>query len=106
MNTSEITDYIKHNLSQIETAEDVAEALDIRYETLRKTFRNTEGLTLWQYVTTQRVQRAKELLQETDLLCYQVCFTVGFPNDITGARVFKNITGMTMVEYRNMVLED
>ena len=102
MNTSEIKDYIKHNLSQIETAEDIAEALDIHYETLRKTFRNSQGMTLWQYVTIQRVQRAKELLNETDLLCYQVCFT----NEITGARVFKNMTGVTMVEYRNMSQED
>lgn len=106
MNTSEIKEYISQNLSLIETAEDVAEALAIRYETLRKTFRNTEGLTLWQYVTIQRVQRAKELLQETDLLCYQVSFTAGFPNEVTGARSFKKTTGMTMVEYRNMVLED
>ena len=46
MNTSEIKDDIKHNLSRIETAEDVAEALDIRYDTLRKTFRNSEGITI------------------------------------------------------------
>lgn len=49
---------------------------------------------------TPELTWAKELLRETDLRHYKICYLVGFPSEVTGARTFKRITGQTMMDYR------
>jgi len=49
---------------------------------------------------TPELTWAKELLRETDLRHYKICYLVGFPSEVTGARTFKRITGQTMTDFR------
>jgi len=43
---------------------------------------------------------AKELLRETDLRHYEICYVVGFPREFTGARTFKRLSVEQMERYR------
>lgn len=92
--------YIQQNIAAIESWLEVAESLNCCYETLRKNFRNAEGITIGQFIKIQKIKLAKELLETTDLLCYQVAYQVGFRNPVTCFRLFKEYTGFTMKEYR------
>lgn len=93
--------FIEENLKMIQSAQDVTDKLGFSYETLRKRFRNHEGITLWRYITRMRIERAKQLLLERrDLCCYHICDEVGFSSDVSGERIFRIWTGMTMLEYR------
>jgi two-component system response regulator YesN len=93
--------FIENNLANIRRAEDVASKLGLKYETLRKSFRRREMMTIGRYITLRRVERAKRLLLERpDLYCYHVCDEVGFSNEIQGEKCFKALTNMTMREYR------
>ena len=53
-----------------------------------------------EYLTTLRVQRAKELLQETKLRLYEVASRVGYESDLAFAKTFKTHTGITPTRYR------
>jgi AraC-like DNA-binding protein len=92
--------YIEKHLPDISGAEMVAEELGYSYHTLRRAFRDQERRTLGSYIAMRRVERAKLLLCQTSLTCYQICDAVGWSGENSGARVFKRFTDMTMGEYR------
>ena len=94
--------YIQNNMAYIRYSTDIAHAIGFSYETLRKKFRKEEGISLGRYLTLQRVETAKLLLQTTELKCYEICHRVGFPCQVTGCRIFKKYTGWSMAEYRQI----
>lgn len=88
------------HLVRFQGPEEIAIELDYNYETLRKEFRKRMGVPLGRYLSMRRVACSKNLLIKTDLYNYQICEAVGFSSEVTGARTFKRLTGMTMQEYR------
>ena len=99
-NTEKIKRYIRNHIGHIRTIQDVADHLDLSSETLRRTFRRAEGVSLSQFITQVRIEQAKTLLRETDLLCFEICYAVGFTREDTGAKVFKREVGCTMKAWR------
>ena len=97
---SKVADYIQCNVGEITAAEDVAEHFDIPYETLRKRFRREMRIPLGSYLRLQRVEEMKRLLLTSDLCCYKICFRAGFRREDSGSKIFKQVTGKTMLEYK------
>ncbi len=91
---------IRENLKAIHTVEDVARRINISPETLRKEFWRLERITLGDFITNSKVEEAKRLLIETDLLCKEICYEVGFRREDSGETSFKKRTGMSMQEFR------
>ena len=100
VNTVRIKRYIRSHIGHIGTIQDVADHFDVSGETLRRTFRRAEGVGLSRFITQVRVEKAKALLLETNLLCFEICFAVGFTREDTGAKVFKREAGCTMQAWR------
>jgi AraC-like DNA-binding protein len=63
-------------------------------------FRATFGETPHRYLQRRRVERAMELLRETDLPVTEVCFDVGFNSLGTFSRTFREIVGEPPSTYR------
>lgn len=101
-----VTSHIEENIGEIETVREVAEIVDVSYETLRKRFRRAKGVPLGTYIRRVRIDEARRLLIETDDPAYVVCWKVGFSSDSSGIRAFKHHTGMTMGEYRQRYREE
>lgn len=95
-----VTTYIENHLADIQTACDVADVVDVSYETLRKRFRRKLGVPIGTYIRQTRIDEARRRLLETDEPVYVVCWKVGFSSDSNGIRAFKRQMGMTMGEYR------
>lgn len=95
-----VTAYIRENIGDIESAREVAEIVDVSYQTLRKRFRREMGMPFGKYIRQVRIDEARRLLVETDEPVYVVCWKVGYSSDSNGVRAFKRQTGMTMGEYR------
>lgn len=91
--------YLADHMAEVDTIADLAEALHLAPETLRKKFRQEEGSSLGRYIMAQKVTRARHLLETTSLTCAEVCYAVGWRPD-SGARRFKRMTGETMTAYR------
>ena len=63
-------------------------------------FRATFGETPHRYLQRRRVERAMELLRETDRPVTEVCFDVGFNSLGTFSRTFRAVVGEAPSAYR------
>lgn len=63
-------------------------------------FRQEMGQRFWDYVTGLRMERAKQLLRETDKTVYEISIMVGYESEYHFSRKFKQIIGMKASEYR------
>lgn len=64
-------------------------------------FRATFGETPHRYLQRRRVERAMELLRETELSVTEVCLAVGFGSLGTFSRTFSEIVGESPSRYRS-----
>ncbi len=58
------------------------------------------GITIFDYVTSVRIERAKHLLLATDRSCTEICFEVGYNNQSYFSRTFKSVVGLTPRQFR------
>ena len=70
-----------------------------RYHFLRA-FRTTFHATPHEYLTRKRVERAKELLAESQLTVTEICFAVGFESLGSFSTLFHKIVGWSPSIYR------
>jgi AraC-like DNA-binding protein len=63
-------------------------------------FRATFGETPHRYLQRRRVERAMELLRETDRPVTEICFDVGFASLGTFSRTFRAVIGESPSRYR------
>jgi two-component system, response regulator YesN len=88
--------YADANLS-IKTLSD---ALFLTPNYLSLQFKKETGLTINQYITDYRMERAKELLRDRKRKLYDVALSVGFQDANYFAKSFKKSTGLTPSEYK------
>jgi len=69
-------------------------------------FRATFGETPHRYLQRRRVERAMELLRETDRPVTEICFDVGFNSLGTFSRTFRAIVGEPPSAYRGRFAAD
>lgn len=63
-------------------------------------FRATFGETPYRYLQRRRIERAMELLRDTDRPVTEVCLDVGFTSLGTFSRTFSSIVGESPSRYR------
>jgi AraC-like DNA-binding protein len=100
VDTQAVKRLIQENLKVIHTVEDVARRINISPETLRKEFWRQEKITLGDFITNSKVEKAKRLLIETDWLCKEVCYEAGFRREDSAETSFRRRTGLSMQEFR------
>jgi YesN/AraC family two-component response regulator len=98
-NTTDVKMFVDQHIKEVKTIHSVAERLQVHYDTLRKSFLRNEQIALAEYITQQKVQAMKEHLVLGDDPCFFICYEYGYRED-SGAKIFKKLTGMTMLEYR------
>ena len=69
-------------------------------------FRATFGETPHRYLQRRRVERAMELLRETDRPVTEICFDVGFNSLGTFSRTFRAVVGESPSAYRERFAAD
>lgn len=92
--------YINDNLANPITRESICQELYISESYLSRTFTKEMGMTLFDYITECRINKAKELLRSTDLTVTAVCTQVGYNYAAYFTKIFKEKTGMTPNQYR------
>jgi AraC-like DNA-binding protein len=66
-------------------------------------FKEAFGETPYQYVLTRRVERAQELLRNTDTSVTDICLEVGFQSLGSFSSAFHRVAGMSPTAYRATV---
>jgi AraC-like DNA-binding protein len=64
-------------------------------------FKEAFGETPHQYVLSRRVERAQELLRNTELSVTEICLEVGFQSLGSFSAAFHRVAGMTPTAYRS-----
>lgn len=65
-------------------------------------FHKAEGVSFNNYLKEARVKRAKELLSRTNMKVYEISDAVGFSNAKYFGYVFKQVVGLTPLEYQKI----
>ena len=93
-------DYLrKHYRENIKMAE-VAQSLDISERYLRKLFMQTLQLSPLDYLNQLRVNKAIELMKNTELSLKEIGFASGFNSSQHFCRVFKQQVGINPRDFR------
>lgn len=83
----------------------LADSLGISPVTLAVEFKNETGISPSDYLAAVRLDRAKKLLAETEMLVKDISNAVGYEDDHVFIRRFKKYTGKTPGQYRRDVGE-
>lgn len=95
-----ILNYIEKNIHRHITLEEAAEYVHLSSYYLSKLFKKELNINFIQYVTERRMERAKELLEHTDLPILNIALDLSYHEPNYFSKVFKKVVGMTPTEYR------
>lgn len=98
-----IVSRITENLAEPLTATDVAADLGMSESRFSRFFRRATGNTYTDFVNHVRINRACQLLMNSDRYITNICYDVGFNNVANFNRRFLEIKGMTPSEFRRQV---
>jgi two-component system response regulator YesN len=92
--------YIDANYDKPITLADMATVSYLSVSRLAHLFKEQMGITIIDYLTSVRIERAKQLLLATEQSCTEICFQVGYNNQSYFSRTFKELVGMTPSQFR------
>jgi AraC-like DNA-binding protein len=72
----------------------------VSYSKFRANFKNQTGFAPLQYFLLMKIEKAKNLLNNTDLSAKQIAFKLGFKSDHYFGRLFKSRVGLTPQVFR------
>jgi AraC family transcriptional regulator len=95
-----VKEFIDAQISNDITISDLAAVIGLSQFHFIRAFKDTVGLSPYQYVLSERVRRAKGLLSKRDLSTADVALAVGFHDVSQLNRVFRKFVGVTPTAFR------
>ena len=92
--------YIKENYNNDITRDDIANYVFLNPDYLSRIFKKATGLSLSEYLTELRIEKAMILLATTNIQISSIADEVGYNNMNYFSKIFKKTTGNTPVEHR------
>ncbi|MBE9179567.1 helix-turn-helix domain-containing protein [Oculatella sp. LEGE 06141] len=96
----QVTDYISDRLADDIQLFDLAKLVGLSQFHFSRLFKQSTGVSPYRYVLQQRVERAKQLLQTTDLPVVDIALLSGFSSHSHLGKWFRQHTGMTPKAFR------
>ncbi len=93
-------EYVNEHLGERLLNDQIAQAMFLNVDYLNRVFKKETGVTLSEYISRKRVDRAKELLLESDMTVSEIALEVGFQSFSYFTKVFKKRTGKEPLKYR------
>ncbi|MDT0124696.1 response regulator [Paenibacillus sp. RRE4] len=97
--------YIETHLGEPMTMRELADSLHLNSSYFSVLFKEQVGLNFSEYLMRKRVQRAKELLVQTNLPISEIAERVGYQTDKYFIKVFKSLENISPSKYRHAVNE-
>lgn len=97
---TEVKKYVQEHLSEKLSVPTLAASVNMSESRFSHVFKKETGISFWEYVNQLRMDKAMELLTETDLRIGDVAEETGWENPNYFSTQFKKKTGKTPVEYR------
>ncbi|WP_161601417.1 response regulator [Paenibacillus luteus] len=97
----EALQYIHENYNKNISMTIISNMVSFNYYYFSQAFREYTGENFVNYIKKYRIGKAKQLLETTNDKIYEIAAKVGFENTKNFNRVFKDIEGISPMEYRN-----
>jgi len=112
-NSSRLTEQIKiavinlifygnNGTSIVRNSDYLSEKIGHPYPYLSKVFSEKTGMTLEKYIILIKVEKIKELVVYDELTLSEIAYTLGYSSVQYLSNQFKEVTGITVSEYKNM----
>ena len=101
----EVKDFILKNLNTNIDVKDIASRFFISPSYLMQVFKETYHTTIKHFMTYSRIERAKEMLQDTNHEISMIAKLLGYQDINYFFRVFKKYTNHTPLQYRNTFIK-
>ena len=98
-----VVDYIKQHYNEPLTLTYIANKMHMSKSYLCYLFKQETGINLHHYIKDTRVKKAKEIICGGSKKIYQVAAAVGFENVRYFSTIFKDITGLSPVDYKKQM---
>ncbi len=92
--------YIYDNMSEKLTAQKIYEGIHVSKSTLYSAIKDATGLSVNDYITNIKLNRAKELLSESETTIHDISDMLGFSNVTYFTKFFKKHVGIAPTAYR------
>jgi AraC family transcriptional regulator len=96
----QVLEYIHEHLDQNIKLADLAQLLGISQFHFSTLFKQAIGVSPYQYLLQQRIERAKQLLKQTERSILDIALECGFNSHSHLSKQFRQLTGITPKTYR------
>lgn len=102
-----IEQYVLDNYTRQDfSVEEIAEEAELSLGYIRQIFKAEKNITLNEYIISTRIEKAKQLLRDTEDTAKDISEAVGYYDNRYFYTMFKKKVGMTTEEYRQSQRED
>jgi two-component system, response regulator YesN len=102
LNVMKTINYISTHYNESITLDEISDMLQLTPEYLSTLFCKEVGINFVAFVREIKINKAKELLINTNLKIYEIAERVGFSDTTYFCRVFKELTGFSTGEYQKI----
>jgi len=100
--SGEILRFINENYTDASLSlKQIANEFGVSVSTVSKTFKKSMGINFYDYLCRLRMEKAKLLLNNSELAVKDICKRVGYENEFSFRRAFERYEGISISEYRN-----
>ncbi len=96
-----VQDYIEANIEEKMTIDELAAMVAVGRRSFERRFKDATNNTLIEYIQRVKIEAAKRALETSRKNIAEVMFGVGYTDTKAFRDLFKRITGLTPIEYRN-----
>ena len=95
-----VREYVEVHLGESINLEMLAAVAGLSMHHFAREFKQSAGITPHHYLTQKRVERAQQMLAQTDLSLSEIAYATGFSDQSHLARHFRHVVGTTPREFR------
>lgn len=92
--------YMEENYDKKLSLNDISEYMAMSKNYFCYIFKKETGKNLWTYLTEIRMDKAKKLIDNTNLKTYEIAYQLGYENPNYFSKIFKKTFNMTPSEYK------
>ncbi len=96
----QITEFLNKNYKEHLTLSLIAENFHINMYYLHHTFKQVSGITIMEYLMKKRIEKAKQLLENSNYTITRIAVIIGFSSAAHFSTTFRKRLGMSPSEYR------
>lgn len=103
-NAKQALEYIDNHFDELDMSlESVAEHINLSVSYICYLFKKEKNTTFVKYLTDLRINKAKQLLENTNLKISEIAEKVGYGDSYYFSHIFKKNTGYSPKDYRNRI---